>query len=274
MKNRDITKLEFKSAMVRAKCLEDAVRAQKGHLGGCFSCVELLVSLYYGGGIRISADDPNNADRDFFFLGKGHACLSLYPILNDLGFLSAERYQEYGENGSSVGGQLDVSIPGVENNTGSLGHALGLAAGVALSAKISGSPSRAIALLGDAECDEGSIWEAIMFCAEHKLDNVVCIIDRNRLSVTTITDDSIIFRDFQEKMELFGWDCSEIDGHNYGDIFASLDAAFESGKPSMILANTVKGKGVSFMEGATKWHHSIPTMEEVRIARKELGLEG
>ncbi|MEK9569370.1 MAG: transketolase [Paracoccaceae bacterium] len=274
MITRDLAKLQSKSAKVRAQCLEDAVRAQKGHLGGCFSCVELLVSLYYGGGIRIRADDPRNADRDFFFLGKGHACLSLYPILNDLGFLSTARYKEYGEDGASVGGQLDVSIPGVENNTGSLGHALGLAAGVALSAKLSGSPSRAIAMLGDAECDEGSIWEAIMFCAEHNLNNVVCIIDRNRLSVTTVMNDSVMFRDFGKKMDLFGWDCHEINGHDYTEIFASLDAAAQSARPTMILADTIKGKGVSFMEGETKWHHSIPTMDEVRIARQELGLEG
>ena len=129
-------------------------------------------------------------------------------------------------------------------------------------------------MLGDAECDEGSIWEAIMFCAEHNLNNVVCIIDRNRLSVTTVMNDSVMFRDFGKKMDLFGWDCHEINGHDYTEIFASLDAAAQSARPTMILADTIKGKGVSFMEGETKWHHSIPTMDEVRIARQELGLEG
>ena len=187
-------------------------------------------------------DNPANADRDFFFLGKGHACLSLYPILNDLGFLSTKRYKEYGENGSGIGGQLDVSIPGVENNTGSLGHALGLAAGVALSAKMSDSPSRAIAMVGDAECDEGSIWEAIMFCAEHKLNNVLCIIDRNCLSVTKVTNSSVMFRDFGKKMELFGWDCHEINGHDYSEIFDCLDAAVQSDRPTMILPIPLKVK--------------------------------
>ena len=127
----NVDKLKDKAAEVRMKCLEDTVRAGKGHLGGCFSCVEILVALYYSGFIRIKADQPKQFDRDYFFLGKGHACLALYPILNDLGFLSDKRYAEYGKDGSSIGGQLDVTIPGVENNTGSLGHSLGLAAGVA-----------------------------------------------------------------------------------------------------------------------------------------------
>jgi len=269
MKNK-IDHFNRKAAEIRLRVLEDAVRAGKGHLGGSFSCVELLVALYYGEFIRISAQDPQDINRDFFIMGKGHACLSLYPILNDLGFLSDERHLEYGENGSSVGGQLDITIPGVEYNTGSLGHALGICAGFALSAKLDGRLSRSVALIGDAECDEGAIWEAVLFAAEHKLHNLVCIVDRNRLSVTKIIDSEVVFGSFVKKMDLFDWDCREIDGHNYKEIFDALEATETSNRPLMILANTIKGKGVSFMESVTKWHHSVPTEHEVQLARKEL----
>lgn len=266
----ELLELEKKAAEIRLRVLEDAVRAGKGHLGGSFSCVELLVSLYYGGFLNISPNDPKNPDRDFFIMGKGHACLTLYPILNDLGFLSEQRHLEYGENGSSVGGQLDISIPGVEYNTGSLGHALGLCAGFAFGSKNSGRKNRSIALLGDAECDEGAIWEAILFAAEHKLNNLVCIVDRNRLSVTKVIESEVVFGGFKEKMNLFDWDCIEIDGHNFNEIFNAFQQHENSSRPLMILANTIKGKGVSFMESVTKWHHSVPSEKEVELARKEL----
>lgn len=269
-----IDELKKKAAQVRMKCLEDTVRAGRGHLGGCFSCVEILVSLYYTGFLRISADQPKRFDRDYFFLGKGHACLALYPILNDLGFISDNRYAEYGKDGSSIGGQLDISIPGVENNTGSLGHSIGLAAGVAFAAKKSGVQTRAITLIGDAECDEGSVWESIMFAAEHRLNNLICIIDRNRLSVTKIMEASVIFDNFLDKIKTFGWNCKEIDGHNFEEISSALAETKTSIKPTVILANTIKGKGVSFMEGITKWHHSVPSQAEVELARKELHLGG
>ncbi len=266
----DISFLKNKSSYVRLSALEDAVRAGKGHLGGTFSCVEILVYLYYGGIINIDPKDFKNPDRDYFFIGKGHACLAIYPILKDLGFISYERYLEYGQNGSSLGGQLDLSIPGVENNTGSLGHALGIAAGVALSKKLDKKPGKAIALLGDAECEEGSIWEAILFASENKLNNLICIIDRNRLSVTRVMETGHLFSDFDKKMKMFGWDCKIIDGHCFEELNNAFKLDGTKNRPTMIVANTIKGKGVSFMEGKTKWHHSIPTEKEIKIARNEL----
>jgi transketolase len=265
-----LKELKLKASKIRLRVLEDAVRAGKGHLGGCFSCVELLVSLYYGGFLKIDPHNSKDLSRDFFILSKGHACLSLYPILNDLGFLSNERHQEYGKNGSSVGGQLDISIPGSEYNTGSLGHALGICAGFAFGSKVEGRKNKSVVLIGDAECDEGAIWEAIFFAAEHKLDNLVCIVDRNRLSVMQTLESEVVFGSFEEKMNLFEWDCIEIDGHSYQEIFSAFKAFDSSTRPLMILANTIKGKGVSFMESITKWHHSVPTETEVELARKEL----
>lgn len=269
---KDLKDFKKIASQIRIKALQNAVRVGKGHLGGSFSCVEILVSLYYGKFIRINLQDYRNFNRDYFIMGKGHACLSLYPILLDLGFITKERYLEYGKNGSSLGGQLDVSIPGVEYNTGSLGHALGICAGLAKAAKMDGRKSRAVALIGDAECDEGAIWEAVMFAAEQKLNNLVCIIDCNRLSVTQVIESEVLFGDFEKKMNLFEWDCHVIDGHDYEEIFEAFERATIATKPTMILANTIKGKGVSFMENEVKWHHSIPSQKEVELARQELGL--
>ena len=266
----DTSKLQDKASYVRLSALEDAVRAGKGHLGGTFSCVEILVMLYYGGFLKITPETANSPDRDYFFIGKGHACLAIYPILYELGFISYSRYMEYGTNGSTLGGQLDLTVPGVESNTGSLGHALGLAAGVAMASKLNNKKNRAVALLGDAECEEGSVWEAIIFAAEQGLSNLTCIIDRNRLSVTRIMDNSIIFNNFCKKLELFGWDCLIIDGHDFNEISEALKFSGIASKPTMILANTVKGKGVSFMENVTKWHHQVPTERELAVAREEL----
>ena len=269
---KDLKKLQKKASEIRLRALDDAIRARKGHLGGSFSCVELLVSLYYGKFLRINPEYPKDPNRDYFIMGKGHACLSLYPILLDFGFISKKRYLEYGKNGSSLGGQLDISIPGVEYNTGSLGHALGICAGIAKAAKIDKRDSRSMALIGDAECDEGSIWEAVMFSAEHELNNLICIVDRNRLSVTQKIESEVLFGDFEKKMNLFQWNCNVINGHNYNEIFQALDNALISNRPTMILANTIKGKGVSFMENDVRWHHTIPSLKEVNIARKELGV--
>ena len=234
----------------------------------------MLVSLYYGGFLNITPETVDDPNRDYLFIGKGHACLAVYPILHDLGFISTERYREYGLNGASLGGQLDLSIPGVESNTGSLGHAVGLAAGVALASKRDGRLNRAVALVGDAECEEGSIWEAFWFAAEHGLNNLTCIIDRNRLSVTRVMEDSVLFSRFEEKMGLFGWNCLTIDGHDFAGIATAFEGAAASDKPTVIVANTIKGKGVSFMENITRWHHSVPTQTEVIQARQELGATG
>ncbi len=274
MAQKDYLILKDKASKIRIRALENAVRAGKGHLGGSFSCVELLVALYYGGFIKINPKKPNDPDRDYFIMGKGHACLALYPILLDLKFISKERYLEYGANGTSIGGQLDVTIPGVEYNTGSLGHALGICSGIAKSAQLNRQNNLAIALIGDAECDEGSIWEAVMFAAEHKLKNLVCIIDRNRLSVTKFIESEVLFGDFKTKMNLFQWNCHIINGHSYKEIFNAFSKVKNSTRPTMILANTIKGKGVSFMENNVKWHHSIPTKNQIKIARKELGILG
>lgn len=266
---KDTKQLKRIADDIRLRSLELTVKKNKGHLGSTYSCVDMLVVLYYGGFLRVDSQDALCATRDRFILSKGHACLALYCILLDLGFISQEVFDSYGEDGG-LGGQLDVKLPGVDWHTGSLGHSLGVCSGIALAAKLDNADYKAYTMLGDAECDEGSVWEGIVFAADHDLNNLICIVDRNRLSVTDVIEDNTLFHNFSEKMNSFRWNCYEIDGHSFEEIMNALKEAQSSDRPVMILANTVKGKGVSFMENEIKWHHSIPTKKELEIARQEL----
>jgi len=265
--------LESKARWVRLQVLEKAVAAGRGHIGGTYSCVELLVALYYGGLLRFDFTNPAWADRDRLLIGKGHACLAVYAMFTDLGLITRERYETYGMDGG-LGGQLDVSIPGVEYNTGSLGHVLGVGAGMALAFEQDGRPCSAFALMGDGEFHEGSIWEAIAFAGQHGLSKLVGIIDRNRLSVTERVDDDALYKDFRSKIETFGWRCEEIDGHSFPEIIDAFESAKTASKPLMIVAHTIKGKGVSFMEDGVEWHQALPDEQQLRIARRELGADG
>lgn len=267
---RDTAALERKARQLRRVVLDRIADAGRGHIGGIYSCLELLVALYYGGILKIDPRHPRDPGRDRFLMGKGHACLGAYAIFADLGFITPERFAEYGREGGSLGGQFDISIPGAEYNTGSLGHVLGIGAGIALASKLDGASYRAYAMLGDAECWEGSIWEAILFAGERRLDRLVAIVDRNRLSVTDALDDDGFFKDFPAKIRSFGWDCHHINGHDFGEMFQALEAAQRAVRPTMIIAETIKGKGISFMEHGIRWHHGVPNAQELALARKEL----
>jgi len=262
-------KLENISKRIKLAVLELAVSKGKGHLGGTFSCLDLLVALYYDNHLRIDSQNSLSENRDRFILSKGHACLALYIILKDLGFLSTDELQSYGDNGG-LGAQLDISLKGIDWNTGSLGHALGVASGMALASKIDDRNFFAWTMLGDAEMSEGSVWEAICYAGDKKINNLVCIVDRNRLSVTEILDNEGIFRNFESTLINLGWNSVEINGHNFNEIAIAFRNAKVSERPTMILANTVKGKGVSFMENNLKWHHGVPSATELEIARFEL----
>jgi len=264
-------RLEERALWVRRTVLEAIAERRKGHIGGTYSCVDLLVALYYGGILRFDSAQPAWLDRDRFLIGKGHACLALYAILMDQGFIARERFGEYGVDGGSLGGQLDIRTPGVEYNTGSLGHVLGIGAGIALAAKLDGRDYRAVVMVGDAECYEGSIWEALAFAGQHQLDGLIAIIDRNRLSVMDLLGDDALFAGFGAKVTAFGWDYDEIDGHSFSSILEAFDGD-RSTRPRMILANTIKGKGISFMENGVKWHHGVPNERELAVARRELGI--
>lgn len=266
----DLKLLRKKSALNRLQVLKTVFRTKKGHIGGTFSCIDLLTVLYY----KIMNYDINNLqdqNRDRLIIGKGHACLGVYNILIDLGFIDEKLLDEYGANGSFLGAQLDKKIPGVETNTGSLGHAIGIACGLAVASKIDNRNYVSYALVGDGECDEGSIWESVMFAGQNQIKNLVVLVDRNWQSVTEIINKEKEISSLESRFEACGWEVLTIDGHNFTEIINSLNK--KADKPLVIIADTVKGKGVSFMESGIKWHHSVPNQEEYDQALKELLLE-
>ena len=263
--------LTDKASWVRMKVLECVEKAGKGHLGGTFSCIDLLVGLYYGEILNIKKENFESEDRDRFLLGKGHACLGLFAILTDKGIMPESLLSEYGKNSMLVGGQLDIRIPGSELNTGSLGHAIGIAAGMSLAGKLDNKEYKSFAMVGDGECEEGSIWESAMLASKLGLNNIVAIVDRNRMGVTDIIEKDDGSGTLEDKFKACGWKSITIDGHDFRSIMPALINLKNQKRPVAIIADTVKGKGVSFMEAGIKWHHSVPTKEEFKLARKELG---
>jgi transketolase len=245
---------------------------RSGHLVSSFSCADILVALYYGGVLRFDPDNPGWSERDRFIMSKGHGAISLYPILADLGFFPTDELAKFCCGDGVLGAHPDNNIPGMEAVTGSLGHGLGIAAGLALAAKMDKKEYRTIALLSDGECYEGAVWEAAMFASHRQLNNLVGIIDRNGLTVTEFTEESLHLDPLEEKWKAFGWDAITIDGHAFVEILAALEnlRSARSTKPTMIIANTVKGKGVSFMENSPLWHTGLPTGGQIEIALKEL----
>jgi len=263
-----------KANWVRNQTLEVIVSANKGHIGGTFSSTDILVALYYGAILRYDASNPNWSERDRFILSKGHSCVALYAILADLGFFPVCELDSFCQQGSMLGGHSDRNTPGIEADTGSLGHGLAIAAGLALGGRLDKKDYMTVVLMGDGECQEGSVWEAAMFAAHHQISNLVAIVDCNCQGVTDFIEDSTSLEPFVEKWRGFNWDVREINGHSFEEL---LDAfkdfrSRNSPKPLMVIANTIKGRGVSFMEGKLPWHHSIPTGEELEIAKQELTL--
>ncbi len=268
-----INDLKEKAAWLRRELFEMVIRQGKGHLPSCFSCTEILVSLYYGGIAKYSADDPTAPDRDRVIISKGHAGAALYPILADLGFFPAEELQRFTQKGGLLGMYADWRVPGIEGISGSLGHGLGMGAGMALAAKRDGEKFRGFILLGDGECYEGSIWESAMFAAHHELDNLIAIIDRNAISMLGQTEEQLRLGDLEDKWRSFGWHALSIDGHSFAELADAFAMVGKSqGKPLAIIANTVKGKGVSFMEGQPQWHNRMPDEKGIAQARAELGI--
>ena len=265
--------LRKKANYIRSQILEMIASAGKGHIGGAFSCTDILVTLFYGGILRFDPANQNWSERDRFILSKGHACTALYAILADLGYFAISELRNYGQNGCMLRGHPDRKIPGIEVDTGSLGHGLGIAAGLALGAKMDKKDYNTFVLLGDGECYEGTVWESAMFSGHHHLNNLVAIVDRNGICATDFIKDCLCLDHLDEKWKAFGWDVSVVDGHSFEELLSAFKSLSfrKSDKPLILIANTVKGKGVSFMEGNPIWHHTVPKGEELEIARKELG---
>ncbi|HEU5411224.1 MAG TPA: transketolase [Candidatus Acidoferrales bacterium] len=256
--------------LIRRDSLEMIHRARSSHLGSCFSIAELLAVLY-GRILRIDPQCPDWPDRDRFILSKGHACAALYSALATKEFFPRSWLDNFYQNGSKLPGHATHSVPGVEISTGSLGHGLSIACGMALAAKINAQPFRVFVLLSDGECDEGSVWEAILLAAHHRLDNLVAIIDYNKIQSLGGNREVLDLAPFPEKWRACRWSVREVDGHNLNEIEEALRRVpFNSGAPSCLIANTVKGRGVSFMENRLLWHYRAPDDEEFSRALAEL----
>jgi transketolase len=269
----NFTELEAIARSIRGKLVEMSHKAKAPHLGSSLSCVDILVAAYWTA-LRIDPQKPYDPDRDRFILSKGHAASALFATLAYRGFFPMELLYSYAQPGSCLAEHPGPNCaPGVEAATGSLGHGLSMGIGMALAARIQGRSYRVFALVSDGECNEGSVWEAAMFAPARCLDNLVVIIDFNGWQATGRSCEIMALKPFREKWESFGWHAHEVDGHDLKQLVAMLQQVPDgSGKPIAIVAHTIKGKGVSFMEDDNNWHYRIPTAEEVNAAHRELGL--
>jgi transketolase len=256
---------------VRLNALHMTSVGGSAHVGSVFSMADILAVLY-GGVLRVDPSNPKWPQRDRFILSKGHAGAGVYATLAERGFFPLAKLSTHYQDGSDLSGHVShKGIPGVELSTGSLGHGLPVAAGMALAAKLDSRSHRVFALLSDGECDEGSNWEAILFAAHHGLDQLVAIIDYNKIQSLAPVEDTIGLEPFAEKWRAFGWAVTEVDGHDHDAMRAAFAAIpIELGKPSCFIAHTVKGKGVSFMEHAVLWHYRTARGEELAAAESEL----
>ena len=267
--------LKKKAIWVRQEAFNMAIRADRGHLGGALSVTDILVSIYYSKIFHLSKKQQNSVNRDRLIFSKGHACLSLYPILADLGFFSKNELLRYGSNGTFLGGHPDHFIPGIEVSSGSLGHGLSIGSGIALSAIMDKKNFRTLVILGDGECMEGSTWEAASFASVQNLNNLIVIIDNNGVGATDFVKNFMGGNSLSEKFKSFGWKVLDVNGHNFNDLLSVFikikDGRFNS--PVALIAKTTKGKGVSFMENNYHWHHGIPKGKLLDQALEELGLK-
>lgn len=266
--------LKRNADLIRRRSLHMVYRARMGHPGGDLSAADILAVLYFGV-LRIDPANPLAPDRDRFIMSKGHCSGAFYAALAARGFFPIAELDTYMQPLSRLNGHPDRNkLPGVEASTGALGHGLPVAAGLALGAKIDGTPWRTFVLTGDGELQEGSNWEAAMAAAHYGLDNLTLIIDRNGFQQGDATERTIRLEPLVEKWRSFGWAVAEVDGHDHAALLAVLGGVpLETGKPTCIIAHTHKGQGISFMEDRKEWHHRVPSAEELSLALQELGGE-
>ncbi len=274
MVNLSQEKLEFltqTASNIRKNILEMVTEANSGHPGGSLSAVEILTSLYFEV-MDIDINDPQKQDRDRFVLSKGHATPVLYGSLAEKGFFPREEIKNFRKINSILQGHPDMKhIPGVDMSSGSLGQGLSVANGMAIAGKLDNSSKYVYALLGDGEIQEGQIWEAAMSAAHYKLDNLIAFLDYNGLQIDGDIEEVMAVNPLDKKWEAFKWHVQVIDGHDFHAIFAAIEAAkAEKGRPSIIIAKTIKGKGISFMENKAEWHGSAPSREQLAQALEEL----
>jgi transketolase len=267
----DSQALHKKAYEIRQRNLIMIYEAGGGHTGGDLSSADILAALYLNGVLNVDPKNPRAPDRDRFFMSKGHSSGLLYTTLAFAGFFPEEELATFMKPLSRLNGHPNVDVPGVEANTGALGHGLPMAVGTALAAKMDGASWRTFVLTGDGELQEGSNWEAAMAAAQYQLDNLTLIVDRNRFQMVDRTERIIGLEPLADKWHAFGWSVREVNGHDHAEIMRTLSAVpFEAGKPNCVIAYTHKGEGVSFIKDRAGWHHRVPTEEELSTALEEL----
>ena len=265
--------LQLKAVALRRAMLQLIVNAGAGHTGGGLSCMDIL-NVLYSRVLNVSPETVCSPARDRYVQSKGHCVEALYAVLADRGFFPASNLATVCHYQSHYVGHPTRHIPGIEMNTGALGHGLPICLGMAIAGKMDDVPYRVFTLLGDGELAEGSNWEAALAAAHYKLDNLTAILDHNTLQITGHTRDVMCNEPLDEKWRAFGWTVRTVDGHDYAALTKALNDPPESGKPMFIIANTTKGKGVSFMENVAKWHHGVPSEVELKQALAELDEAG
>lgn len=265
----------LKALLIRRASLRMAHAARLGHPGGDLSAADILATLFFHT-LRVDPGNPRDPARDRFILSKGHAAAALYATLAEAGFFPREDLDTFMRPLSRLSGHPDRNkVPGVEANTGPLGHGLPIAVGAALAAKMSRAEWRTFVLTGDGELQEGSNWEANMAASQFGLDNLTAIVDRNRLQQGDGTERTVALEPLADRWRSFGWAVVDVDGHDHAALARTFDSLpLEAGRPSCVIARTVKGRGVSFMEDRVEWHHRVPTAAELHLALKELGEDG
>ena len=263
--------LALKSIHLRKKTLKAIFDAGAGHTGGSLSCLDIL-NVLYNRILNVSPEKVSDPNRDRYVQSKGHSVEALYAVLADRGFFPESELKTICHYKSHFVGHPTRHIPGIEMNTGALGHGLPICIGMAIAGKMDGAPYRVFTLLGDGELAEGSNWEAAMSAAHYKLDNLTVIIDHNTLQISGRTRDVMSNEPIDEKFRAFGWAVKIVNGHNFAELTDALGKPAEIGKPTCIIANTIKGRGVSFMEDVAKWHHGVPSDAELKQALSELDL--
>jgi transketolase len=263
------------AARIRRHVLDMTNRGGSSHIGSVYSIAD-IVAVLYGQVLTVDSKKPDWEERDRFILSKGHAGACIYAALAERGFFPVEKLKTHFQNGSELSGHVShKGNAGVELSTGSLGHGLSVGTGRAFAAKLSEAKHRTFVLMSDGECDEGSNWEAIMFAGHHQLDNLVAVVDYNKLQSLTSTHKTLDLEPFVDKWRAFGWAVTEVDGHNHQALLNTFGRLpFESGKPSAVIAHTIKGKGVSFMENKVEWHYRTPIGDDYDRAKAELNEKG
>lgn len=261
---------EAYAKVIRKHALQMVTRARASHIGSALSITDIVAVLYQDV-LRVNSQNPEWHLRDRFILSKGHACVAVYAALAERGFFPKEQLTSYGEDHSDLMNHISHKVPGVEFSTGSLGHGLPFGVGKALAAKRQGVGWRSFVLMSDGEMDEGSNWEAFLFAAHHGLDNLIAIIDYNKLQSLTTVDKTLRLEPLADKLRAFGWCVREVDGHDHAALSEVLTAVpWQPGQPSVLIAHTTKGKGVSFMENRVEWHYRSPNAEQLAKALVEL----